>query len=93
MTILVTGGAGYIGSHTVVELVERGYDVLVIDNLVNSKEGAGQSTMNICLFSRCPVRFLGPQLPVQSNLNSLIPRSELEARGQDCRQAHSLRQG
>lgn len=39
MTILVTGGAGYIGSHTVVELVERGYDVLVIDNLCNAKEG------------------------------------------------------
>ena len=39
MTILVTGGAGYIGSHTVVELMERGYDVLVIDNLVNAKEG------------------------------------------------------
>ena len=39
MTILVTGGAGYIGSHTVVELMQRGYDVLVIDNLVNSKEG------------------------------------------------------
>jgi hypothetical protein len=52
MTILVTGGAGYIGSHTVVELVERGYDVLVIDNLVNSKEGAWRSTMITFLFFR-----------------------------------------
>ena len=38
MTVLVTGGAGYIGSHTCVELLERGYDVVVIDNLVNSSE-------------------------------------------------------
>ncbi|HHZ11462.1 MAG TPA: NAD-dependent epimerase/dehydratase family protein, partial [Acholeplasmataceae bacterium] len=34
--ILVTGGAGYIGSHTVLELLERDYQVLVIDNLSNS---------------------------------------------------------
>ena len=36
MTILVTGGAGYIGSHTCVELLEKGYGVVVIDNLCNS---------------------------------------------------------
>ena len=37
-SILVTGGAGYIGSHTVVELIERKYDVIVVDNLVNASE-------------------------------------------------------
>ena len=36
MAILVSGGAGYIGSHTCVELLEKGYGVVVIDNLVNS---------------------------------------------------------
>ena len=36
MAILVTGGAGFIGSHTVVELQNAGYDVVVVDNLVNS---------------------------------------------------------
>ena len=36
MQVLVTGGAGYIGSHTVLELLERGYDVIVVDNLSNS---------------------------------------------------------
>ena len=36
MNILVTGGAGYIGSHTCVELLESGYGVVVIDNLCNS---------------------------------------------------------
>ena len=36
MNILVTGGAGYIGSHTCVELLENGYGVIIIDNLCNS---------------------------------------------------------
>jgi len=36
MNILVTGGTGYIGSHTVVSLIEQGYDVVVVDNLSNS---------------------------------------------------------
>ncbi|MEA3308006.1 MAG: SDR family NAD(P)-dependent oxidoreductase, partial [Chloroflexota bacterium] len=40
MKILVTGGAGYIGSHTCVELLEAGQEVIVVDNLVNSKEEA-----------------------------------------------------
>ncbi len=35
-TILVTGGAGYIGSHTVVELLEKNYDVIIVDNFSNS---------------------------------------------------------
>ena len=37
MRILVTGGTGYIGSHTVVELINNGYDVVVVDNFSNSK--------------------------------------------------------
>ena len=36
MAVLVTGGAGYIGSHTCVELLEAGYEVVVIDNLYNA---------------------------------------------------------
>ena len=38
MKILVTGGAGYIGSHTCVVLLQSGYEVIVVDNLCNSKE-------------------------------------------------------
>ncbi|MDF2871192.1 MAG: UDP-glucose 4-epimerase [Anaerocolumna sp.] len=40
MSILVTGGAGYIGSHTCVELLESGYDIVVVDNLCNSSKEA-----------------------------------------------------
>jgi len=38
MKILVTGGAGYLGSHTLVELLEKGYEAIVLDNLINSSE-------------------------------------------------------
>ncbi|MBE6146871.1 MAG: UDP-glucose 4-epimerase GalE [Firmicutes bacterium] len=37
MKVLVTGGCGYIGSHTVVELLENNYEVIIVDNLINSK--------------------------------------------------------
>lgn len=37
-TVLVTGGLGYIGSHTVVELIDEGFDVIIIDNLSNSEK-------------------------------------------------------
>ena len=40
MHILVTGGAGYIGSHTMVQLLEAGYEATVLDNLCNSSEEA-----------------------------------------------------
>lgn len=40
MSILVSGGAGYIGSHTCVELLEAGYDIVVVDNLCNASEEA-----------------------------------------------------
>ena len=37
MSILVTGGAGYIGSHTSIELLQAGYDIVIVDNFCNSK--------------------------------------------------------
>ena len=36
-TVLVTGGAGFIGSHTSIELLNAGYDIIILDNFVNSK--------------------------------------------------------
>ena len=47
MKVLVTGGAGYIGSHTCVELLEAGHEVVVLDNLSNSCETAVQRVEQI----------------------------------------------
>lgn len=47
MTIFVTGGAGYIGSHTCVELLNKGYDVIVIDNFYNSSKKSVERVQTI----------------------------------------------
>jgi len=47
MKILVTGGAGYIGSHTLIELLEDGHHVVVLDNLINSNEESLQRVRKI----------------------------------------------
>ena len=52
MAILVTGGAGYIGSHTVVQLLSAGHAVLVLDNLCNSNA----KVMELLSIARYPSR-------------------------------------
>lgn len=58
-TVLVTGGAGYIGSHACVELLQAGYTVIVVDNLSNSKadalERVGRITGKSLDFMRCDI--------------------------------------
>lgn len=48
MKILVTGGTGYIGSHTTLALLEAGYEVVVLDNLCNSSDAALHAVEGIC---------------------------------------------
>ena len=61
-TILVTGGAGFIGSHTCVELLEKGYNVVVVDDLSNSSEIAidriGEITGKANKLTFCQVNIL-----------------------------------
>ncbi|EOI1378838.1 SDR family NAD(P)-dependent oxidoreductase, partial [Citrobacter amalonaticus] len=57
MKILVTGGAGYIGSHTVLELLSRGDEVVVIDNFANSSRASLERVSDIC--GRTPILYEG----------------------------------
>ena len=60
MIILVTGGAGYIGSHTCVELIESGYEIVVVDNLCNSSQESlnrvEKITGSTIPFHQCDIR-------------------------------------
>ena len=47
MTVLLTGGAGYIGSHVAVELLQSGYDVIIADTFYNSSPNHGEKRQNL----------------------------------------------
>jgi UDP-glucose 4-epimerase len=49
--VLITGGCGYIGSHTIVCLLNKDYDVVVVDNLINSTVTSLDRVANICQLS------------------------------------------
>lgn len=50
--ILVTGGAGFVGSHSVIELISAGYAVVVIDNFVNASHGMFFPSFTSFIFKR-----------------------------------------
>ena len=52
MAILVTGGAGFIGSHTAVELLNSGKDIVIVDNFSNSKPKALEAIKKILNFMK-----------------------------------------
>lgn len=76
MAILVTGGAGYIGSHTCVELLQAGYEVIVIDNLVNSKE---ESITRIREITGKPLTFYKADLLDKQAINEIFKSKSIEA--------------
>jgi UDP-glucose 4-epimerase len=65
MRVLVTGGAGYIGSHTCVELLEAGHEVFVVDNLCNGHEVALERVRSI---TNCELQFTNADI---RNANAL----------------------
>lgn len=76
MTILVTGGMGYIGSHTCVELLERGMDVIIVDNLCNSKTEAMKRVEAIT--GKAPV-FYELDVRDEARLSAVFDRHSIDA--------------
>lgn len=76
MSILVTGGAGYIGSHTVVELLNAGMDVVVIDNLVNSSE---ESLRRVEKITGKQVKFYKGDIADRQLLDTIFDNEEIES--------------
>ncbi len=75
-TILVTGGAGYIGSHTNVELLKAGYDVVVIDDLSNSKKEAVKRVEEI---SGKKVKFYQNSILDRQALDKIFTENKIDA--------------
>lgn len=88
MKILVTGGAGYIGSHTCVQLINAGYDVVILDNLCNSSRAVLQRIEK--LTGKTPVFYEGDILDrafleatfTQEKINAVIHFAGLKAVGE-----------
>ena len=75
MTILVTGGAGYIGSHTVLELQTAGYDVVVLDNLANSSE---VSLQRVEAITGKPVKFYKADILDRAALEEIFSKETID---------------
>lgn len=90
-TILVTGGTGYIGSHTVVELLQRGYKVVIIDNLSNSEESVLNRIEKITNVK--PAFYLGDirdkvlleKIFIENQIDAVINFAGLKAVGESCK--------
>lgn len=76
MSILVAGGAGYIGSHTCVELLNAGYEVVVVDNLYNSSEEAVKRVENI---TGKAVKFYEVDLLDKDKLSQVFDQEKIES--------------
>lgn len=75
VTIIVTGGAGYIGSHTLIELIAAGYDIVVVDNLCNSSELALQRVEKITGTS---IPFYAADIRDKSALNIILDNHDID---------------
>ena len=76
MSILVTGGAGYIGSHTCIEMQNAGYDVIVIDNLDNSSD---ESLKRVEKITGKPVKFYEEDVRDKAALRKIFGENKIEA--------------
>ena len=90
MSILVTGGAGFIGSHTVVELLNAGYDTIILDNLCNSKSESVNRIKEITgkdvKFYECDIRDREglDKIFAENSIDAVIHFAGLKAVGESC---------
>ncbi len=75
MKILVTGGAGYIGSHTCIELINAGYDVVVVDNLCNSSE---ESLKRVEQITKVKIPFYKVDILDEEGLDKIFSKEDIE---------------
>ncbi len=91
MSILVTGGAGYIGSHTCVELLNAGYDIIILDNLCNSNRESlkrvEELTGKTVKFYETDIRDaeMMDKVFAENDISSVIHFAGLKAVGESCR--------
>jgi UDP-glucose 4-epimerase len=76
MQILVTGGAGYIGSHTCVELLNEGYDIIVVDNFSNSKE---ESLKRVEEITNKKIKFYKADILDRLSLEEIFSKNKIDA--------------
>ncbi|MBR5114805.1 MAG: UDP-glucose 4-epimerase GalE [Oscillospiraceae bacterium] len=76
MNIIVTGGAGYIGSHTIIELIKNGHSVSVIDNLSNSSPVAIKRVESI---TGCSIPFYKTDIRNRESLESICSKNRFDA--------------
>ena len=76
MSILITGGAGYIGSHTCIEMLDAGYDVAVIDNLDNS---SSESLKRVESITGKKVKFYKEDVRDKEALRRIFTENKIEA--------------
>ncbi len=76
MSILITGGAGYIGSHTCIEMQNAGYDIVVIDNLDNS---SSESLKRVEKITGKPVKFYENDVRDKDALRRIFSENKIEA--------------
>ena len=76
MAVLVTGGAGFIGSHTVVELQNAGYEVVVVDNLCNSSPKSLERVQEI---TGKPVKFYEADILDAAALDKIFAENEIDS--------------
>ena len=76
MAILVAGGAGYIGSHTCVELLNAGYDVVIVDNLYNASEKAVDRVKEI---TGKDLKFYQVDIRDREGLNEVFDKEDVES--------------